>query len=219
MMGIPYDAKKPYKKLHECHECGEKFKPGETIKSGAVQKLKIYDNPWATEPSTVKVHTHNDDGRHGSCLDKLTDTSWADFRYFYCFACGRLIISQCPYNGWRSYIHEEHGEEICVACYQQETLTNGMAKDVLESGRVPGDFFEDDEIANHGWALVQGYDNIRIAGSGQAKAFCDTALSFIAKGMKVLINYESMGIGGGEGYVSLYQRLREEKINDQHPHR
>jgi hypothetical protein len=73
--------------------------------------------------STVRVHTGNDDG-HGDCLDKLTDDHYADFRYFECACCGRLVIRQCPYNGWRSYVKIRNDEEICVKCYQDELLQN-----------------------------------------------------------------------------------------------
>jgi len=206
MMGIPYNTKKPYKKLGECHECGEKFAKSDTIKSGKVVQLKLYDDPWQDEPNIVRVHAHNDDG-HGDCLDKLTDTSWADFRYFTCEKCDRLVISQCPYNGWRSYIKEtDDGREICVRCYQEDILENGHDVEIFKSGRVPGDFFSEKEISNLNWGLVSGQNYKHIAGRDSAGELCKLALKLIGEGRKVLINYETMAQGGGEGYVSMYYK-------------
>jgi transcription elongation factor Elf1 len=201
MMGIPYDTKKPYKKLNECHECGEKFKRGQKT-----VKLEVYDDPWQAEASIIKVHVGNDDG-HGDCLDKLSDTSWADFRYFHCEVCGRLIISQCPYNGWRSYVKESNrGEEICVACYQKQVLENGNDIEVFKRGQVPGDFFNSSELSSYNWNLVQGFEGLHITGKDSAKRLCDKARELADKGFKVLVDYDSMGIGGGEGYCSLYYK-------------
>jgi hypothetical protein len=206
MMGIPYDTKKPYTKTKECHLCGETFKKHETLKSGAVIKLKIYDDPWASEPSNVRVHAANEDN-YGSCLDKLTDPSWGDFGYFVCADCGRTIIRQCPYNGWRSYVKiVDDYEEICVACYQANVLTNGMDRESFERGTIPGDFFDEKELSNYDWSLVQGKDSIRIADSDSAKKLCAEIIEIMDKGYKALINYDSMAIGGSEGYVSVYYK-------------
>ncbi len=202
MMGIAHDNKKPYKRTTECHECGKRFKKGESK-----QILKIYDSPWADEPRVIAVHDQNDDDRHGSCLDKLTDTSWGDFRYFLCERCNRLIIQQNPDNGWRSYkMIDDNGEEFCVRCYQENILENGHEDKEFESGHVPGDFYNHQDLSSHDWVLVQGMSHVYITGTESAKRFADRALELIDEGNKVLVDYDSMGIGGGEGYVSLYMK-------------
>ena len=202
MMGIAHDNKKPYKRTAECHECGKRFKKGESK-----QILKIYDSPWADEPRVIAVHDQNDDDRHGSCLDKLTDTSWGDFRYFLCDCCNRLIIQQCPDNGWRSYYKmTDAGEQVCVRCWQENILENGHEDKEFESGHVPGDFYNEQDLSSHDWVLVQGMSHEHITGAESAKKFCDRALELVRDGMKVLINYDSMGIGGSEGYVSLFYK-------------
>lgn len=209
MMGIAHDNKKPYKRTTECHECGGKFKKGESK-----QILKIYDDPWADQPRTIAVHDNNDDDRYGSCLDKMTDTSWGDFRYFLCERCNRLIIQQCLDNGWRSYKRiDDTGEEFCVRCYQENTLENGHEAAELERGSVPGDFYNHQDISSHDWVLVQGMSHVYITGSESAKRFADRALELIDEGNKVLVNYDSMGIGGGEGYVSLYYKPAGKNLN------
>ena len=203
MMGIAHDNKKPYKRTAECHECGERFHKGESK-----QILKIYDDPWADQPRTIAVHDQNDDESErysGSCLDKLTDTSWADFRYFLCDCCQRLVISQCPDNGWRSYQKDTpDGQVICVRCWQENILENGHEIGELSEGIVPGDFYNHQDLSSHDWVLVQGMGHSHITGQESAKRFADRALELIDEGNKVLVNYDAMGIGGGEGYVSMY---------------
>jgi len=209
MMGIAHDNSKPYKKTAECHECGERFKKGESK-----QILKVYMDPWADQPRTIAVHDANDDGdaRYGTCLDKLTDTSWGDFRYFLCEECERLIIQQCPDNGWRSYKHiDDDGREICVRCYQENILANGHPREHFEKGNIPGDFYSSQDVANANWVLVPGMSRSHITGKESAEAFAKQARALIDTGYKVLVDYNAMGIGGGEGYVSLYYKLADEK--------
>lgn len=201
MMGIAHDNSKPYKRTTECHECGEKFKKGESK-----QILKIYDDPWALEPRVIAVHDQNDDDRYGSCLDKMSDTGWADFRYFLCEHCNRLIISQCPDNGWRSYQHvTESGEVICVKCYQDDVLANGNRREDFEDS-VPGDFFNHQDLSSYNWVLVPGMSRVYITGQDSRKRLANRAAGLFDKGFKVLCNYDALGIGGGEGYVSLYYK-------------
>lgn len=201
MMGIPYDTKTPYTKTKVCHECD-----GKLTKRSKVVEIEIYDDPWATEPSTVRVHNDNDTDGYGSCFDKLFDSSWADFRYFECAECQRIIIRQCPYNGWRSYVKERNDEEICARCYQDAKLRDGEDEEIFAMGRIPGDFFSEAEISAHNWALVPGYGRMYITGTDSVHAFCRQARKLIKDGYKVLVDYDSMGIGGSEGYVSLYSK-------------
>lgn len=203
MMGIPFNTKKAYRKTDVCHVCDEKFKKSETYKSGAKMILKIYDDPWATEASTVCVHANNEDD-YGTCLDKLTDTSWGDFRFFVCADCGRTIIRQCPYNGWRSYVKERDGEEICVSCYQTSILADGHGRESFEAGRIAGDFFDGTEIENNGWTPAAGLEHYFVSGNRSAQSLSEDILKLMDGGKKVLVDYGSMAIGGGEGSVSVH---------------
>jgi hypothetical protein len=215
MMGIPRDHTTPYVKRDRCHECDEPFKKKETLKSGRVVELKLYDDPWAIEPCVVRVHTDNDTDGHGTCLDKLTDTGWADFRYFDCPICQRLIVDKCLDNGWRSYQKPYGDELICVKCYQEIKLEDGDDAEIFEEGKIPGDFFSASDLNANGWSLVPGMKGKHISGAGSADAFCKMAMTMIKKGYKVLVDYDSMGIGGGEGYVSLYCKNSLEEMKTQ----
>jgi hypothetical protein len=95
-------------------------------------------------------------------------------------------------------------EEICVKCYQDEVLESGH--DVEDFEHIPGDFFNDSDLEKHGWIRVPRFGNFHIAGSHEVKVFRDTARGLIKAGKKVLVNYDAMGIGGSDGYVSLFQK-------------
>lgn len=197
MMGIIRDHKTPYIYKKTCHECGEPIKRGQ-----AKTELKIFNDPWATTPCTVRVHTGNDDG-DGDCFDKLTDTSWASFRYQECPICERMIVSQHLDNGWRSFFKTVDGEEICIKCYQDIVLEDGHGTEPFEAGKIPGDFFNSSSLSAHGWAQVSGFHGFFINGGDSAKRFCSQAQKLIKEGHRVLVDYGSMGIGGGEGYVTM----------------
>ncbi|MFA5380161.1 MAG: hypothetical protein WC455_30650, partial [Dehalococcoidia bacterium] len=89
---------------------------------------------------------------------------------------------------------------------QENILENGHDTEEFVRGQVPGDFYNEQDLSSHDWVLVQGMSHCHITGSESAKKFADRALELIDEGNKVLVNYDSMGIGGGEGYVSLYYK-------------
>ncbi len=201
MQGPYVDCSKPFKKTTVCAECAVKFKKGE-----AKEVVEVFDDPFAAKPRIVAFHTDNDEDAYGTCLDKMTDTSWANFRYFTCAHCERIVVRQCLSNGWRSYVKSYGGEEICVKCYQDIVLEDGHAHVAFEGGKIPGDFFNSSDLSANDWAQVPGYSHAFINGKETAKRFCTAALDLIEEGHKVLVDYNSMGIGGGEGYVSLYAK-------------
>jgi acetone carboxylase gamma subunit len=204
MMGAYVDLTTPSRHVDECYECGKKFKKSETLKSGKKIVLDVYDAPWAAEPRVIAVHTVEADNaqEYGSCLDKLTDTSWEDFRYFDCPECRRLIARQCGYNGWRSYTKIVNDDEICVACYHKDVLENGMDPD-FDNG-IPGDFFSDADIEDHGWIPVHEIQNYHVGHKNAIDRVKKAAADLAAGGCLVLVNYDSMAYGGGEGFISMY---------------
>jgi hypothetical protein len=97
-MSTKTSRRKRNKGMH-CHECGKPIKRKEDFTT-----LEIYKNPWG-EPLEIHLHTKNDicEDFGISCEQALYDQRWADFRYFDCSICNRIIILQCPSNGWQSY--------------------------------------------------------------------------------------------------------------------
>ena len=129
-----------------------------------------------------------------------------DFAYFDCDDCGRTICQQNPSNGWISQMHVIDGiGTICNKCYEEGALVNGI-NDEFDGESIPGQFFNESEILEAGWEKVE--DSI-LAGSGYSghrdpKYAIGLIQKWIDAGKKVLVNYESMAIGGLGGYISIY---------------
>ncbi len=203
MHGVYVDLTTPKKCTDTCHECGEAFKSRGKL-SGIF--IELYDDPFAIEPRIVKLHNRNDQGG-GTCLDKLTDTGWADFRYFTCDCCGRLVARQCGYNGWRSYVKIVGDEERCIKCYQEDRLENGEPREAFDDGRIPGDFYSEADLEDHGWEPVGSLQNYYINSAERIAWFLSGVANSRREGRKVLVNYNSsMAYGDIEGYISLYSK-------------
>lgn len=192
MMGVPQKIV-PFVNRKHCHQCGENINPR---KKESFAELEIFDDPWLDKPSIVRVHVGNEDEYGSDCLDVLFDTSYADFRYFKCAECGRIIIRQCPYNGWRSYCMCVDGEEVCVRCVQKKILKEGCDENLI------GDFYSYSELSKNGWTELE---SVFINSSQRMEAMKARCLGLM-KSQKVLINYESMAIGGSEGTVSIWTK-------------
>lgn len=193
----------------ECRECGTKRRKQD------VYTLELYDTPWDVKPrieyvcketpanvkkAFMKEYRRSTD----SCEELLTDTSWADFRYFECAWCYRTICEQNPRNGWHTqYRYVNDCEQVCLKCYEAELLEHGLEneREKLESGQLAGMFFNDSELTEHGYTKAS--DEF-VRGTKEAKTICERVLSLM-KDYRVVINYESLGLGGGEGYISIWQ--------------
>ena len=166
--------------------------------------LKFMTAP-GSHPKTIYVHTDNEIGvDYGiSCREALYDEHWADFRYFDCPMCERTIIRQCPSNGWHSYVRiNDEGEEICLCCYEEEILEHGIPREKFEHHTIAGMFFNQEELKNNGWEQVIWDAFLRSEAS--VESYCQEAIQYIDDGYKVVTDYERLGLGGGEGYVSLW---------------
>ena len=182
----------------ECDECCA------MVPKKCTTNVEMWDTPWEDEPTVRPICS--------VCMStgRLEDESWADFRYFSCDSCGRFICRQNPSNGWhtQSRIVGEC-EEVCLRCYQEDILEKGVSKETLEQGQLPGMFFNVGELEGLGfecaehWAFIQRQE--------QAKVLADKALALMKEGKIVVIGFESMAIGGLEGYVSLYWKWKESK--------
>lgn len=196
------------REIVKCHECGaKKFR-------SRMYEVEVYDSPWDTVPKTIHVckRTPKPFQREyhrewmESCEELLTDTGWADFHYFTCAVCGRMVISQCPSNGWHSYVRVVDGEEICLKCYEEALYENGIPRESFEENKIAGMFFNRGDLQEHGYEPVEGYQDFFVRTTENAKEFCAKAIKLIDAGSKVAVDYEHMAIGGLEGYVSLYAK-------------
>jgi len=192
-----------YEKVR-CNECDR------LIDKRATYKLELYDTPWDNEPRIAYFckHTPKEIARtqyNESCLDLLDDQSWSDFRYFECERCHRMVCEQNPSNGWHSQVRYLGEDEfsLCLRCYGEYILENGTAQEELEAGRLPGMFFSHDnhEPLEAGYGVVM--EHVKV---GDPEPVINKALELIESGYKVVIGYESMAIGGLEGYVTLFSK-------------
>jgi len=181
-----------------CDECWEPVRKG----GPASIDLDVWDGPFDDAPRTITVH-HNRDGGCGTCSERIYDSSWSDFRYFDCEGCNRTICEQNPSNGWHAQYRIVDGEQICLKCYEDELMEHGVNRESIENGTLPGMFFS----GGNPEPLAAGYEphGDRFV-SGDADAVCQEVLALMDSGRQVIIGYESMGIGGGEGTVSLHSK-------------
>jgi hypothetical protein len=160
----------------------------------------VYESPWDVHPTEKHF-----------CSDDCQTTylySGGSFEYQDCPACGRTICQQNPGNGWMWQFKEYNNEEICLSCYEKIILANGIPGESFMNEQIPGMFFSGDnhELFNAGYEEEPEFHGKFIRSKESIKDFCDKAIMLINSGYKVVVAYESMGIGGGEGYVSLYKK-------------
>jgi hypothetical protein len=191
-----------------CHECHD------TKDVRAMYALEVYDHPSDALPKTIHVCKRatwtKKNARYSwleSCEELLTDSSWADFRYFTCDLCNRMICEQAPENGWHSQVRYlgDGDVAVCLTCYQEMLLRDGIEREVFERRQLPGMFFSSVELSD--WTRI--VDDKHIRSKADAKDACAIAIDYIDRGYKVLVDYERMAIGGLEGYVSLYAKQKD----------
>lgn len=137
-----------------------------------------------------------------------------DFSYFDCFVCHREICEQKPSNGWHvQYRLLGDCEMICTSCYEEDLMENGVDLDtLLEERNLPGSFFDKRQLEEAGFSLLQGLEH-KLVGHGYS-GYVDPERIFEdlearreeLEGKKVIINYESLAIGGMGGYVSVWAK-------------
>ena len=182
----------------ECGECCT------VVPGKCTTDVEMWDTPWEDEPAVRPICA--------VCMSvgRLEDESWSDFRYFTCDQCSRFICRQNPANGWHTQVRMVNEcEEVCLRCYQEDILKNGVSKDQLEQGQLPGMFFNVGELEGLGFECAERW--VLIQREEQAKVLADKALMLMNDDKIVVIGFESMAIGGLEGYVSLYWKHKESK--------
>jgi len=173
----------------DCMLCGER-------KARRSQIRHAYDTPWEDEPSE-KLFCSDD------CGDSyMYGEPWA---YFLCEKCDREICEQHPQNGWQIQYRHYGGDTVCLRCYESLILENGIEREKLEKGQIPGMFFSygNREPIQAGYRELPGFTNFFVSTQASADKFRKKALELMDQGKKVVIGYERMAIGGDEGYVTL----------------
>lgn len=180
-----------------CMLCGTK-------KARRSQTRYAYDTPWEEEPVT-KVFCSDD------CGDSyMYEEPWA---YFMCEKCDREVCEQNPRNGWHIQYRDYQGDQVCLRCYESLILENGVEREKLKDGQIPGMFFSygNLEPLRAGYREMEGFRDFFISNQRSADRFRKKALDLMDQGKKVIIGYERMAIGGSEGYVTLMVKEPEKK--------
>ena len=129
--------------------------------------------------------------------------------YFWCDSCDREICEQNPSNGWHIQYRDYDDNQVCLRCYKDLILENGVEREKLESGRIPGMFFNygNTEAIKSGYLEVIGFKNYRVNSHEKAERFIKKALDFMDEGNKVVVGYERLAIDGSEGYVTMMVKM------------
>jgi hypothetical protein len=162
----------------------------------------VHETPW--DDDEVEKHFCSEE-----CMNIYVNEEPRS--YFWCNPCGREISRQNPRNGWHIQYREYEGEEVCLRCYENMILMHGVEREKLEAGRIPGMFFSfgNTEPLRAGYSEVPEFTSFFVRSEESKERFRKKALELIDQGKKVVIGYERMGIGGGEGYVTLMVKDKE----------
>lgn len=170
----------------------------------------LYNTPWDASP----------DGQYFSCWF-ARDCTYGnvyskDFAYFQCPDCGRDICQQNPSNGWHTqYRFVSDYEMVCISCLQEQQLKDGIdVERVLNSESLDqAMFFDHAELESNGW--VEADDTMLVgmgrfdSSYGDAKRVFDRIKHLDQQGYKIIIDIDSMAIGGLGGYVTMYVKPKE----------
>ena len=134
-----------------------------------------------------------------------------DFSYFTCEQCEREVCEQNPKNGWHIQYRDYDDSTVCLRCYQGLILENGVEREKLENGEIPGMFFSygNTEAIEAGYSEVSGFRNFYVSSYKDYEKLREKAFELMDKSKKVVIGYERLAIGGIEGYVTLLEKDME----------
>jgi hypothetical protein len=188
-----------------CDECDEEGAIGN------MYKVELWDRPFDESPRIAYFHKkipaklkgESPYKWHESCDELIYERG--DFNYFVCTGCERIVCEQNPSNGWQVQYRTIGGKQFCLKCYREEILENGVGREGFEEGHLEGMFFNsgNPEPLEAGYVVDERVHNKRVV---DGKEVCKIALDYIDNGQKVIIGYESMAIGGLEGYVTLFHK-------------
>lgn len=157
----------------------------------------LHDTPWEIIPTTVYYCGEE-------CRDAyLGITVSKGFAWFDCDECRRTICEQNPANGYMVQYRVVGDDKVCLRCYQDKMLKEGVSLDRIKEGHLDGMFFDRDELRKSGFTEIDDY----FINSSSKEAF----LSIVARRLEteiVCIDYVRLGHGGGEGTVSIWSKKR-----------
>lgn len=164
-------------------------------------EFETYDTPYSEEPE-IRYYISYDgiDGLMGRIYSR-------DFAYFECEKCGRVICEQNPNNGYHvqfKWIEDLDGK-VCNSCYEKQLLDIGSSRKKLENYELDGLFLDNEDLYE-----FEELKNIpSFVNSENLKHVCELILETVKPEEVFLIQYNALGLGGGEGYITVYKKKKE----------
>ena len=158
-------------------------------------EIKVFDDPWAKIGNIVCLNTNNEISE----------------QYLTCPICLRTVIRRCPKNKWHSYVRtnlwsDGEREEICITCFEKLVFDKGIPRKQFLAGIVDDYYFKYSEMEANRYRPVKGKQDCFINGKASVEDYCKHAMKVIDAGYQVITEYERIGIGSSEGYVSMWQK-------------
>lgn len=166
--------------------------------------MERYNTPWDESPD-VEFYCCEE------CRDQSEDPGWSDFFWHYCDGCYRYVCYRNPRNGWMGQFRLVNDcEELCLRCYEESVLADGQEEEDFAGDVIKGGMFfnrGNPELMDAGYECLK---EAFIGGGGAALAYNQEARGYIAQGYQLVTAFESMSIGGLEGSIELWGKLRTE---------
>ena len=183
-----YLARTAYK---DCKRCGT------TCLEDTMLVQDVYQSPWDDKPK-LEYHCSS------HCEERENE---GDFSPITCDACGSSIVQRCTSNGWHEYFRKLDGNLVCLKCYQEGLEKVGIDRADIVKGKAPGMFFNRGELADKGWHKIASYV---LPGADMPRYQAD-CLAVIDAGGRIIVEYDRMAIGGLEGYITVWSKVKGEK--------
>jgi hypothetical protein len=153
---------------------------------------EVYETPWDDEP--VEKFFCSEE-----CEQYYLYSG--DFRYFICDCCEREICEQNPRNGWHVQYRMYNDAVLCLKCFEEEMLTNGLSYNNIKDGDFTGMFFDYKDLEDAGFEEGKVFFINSASTEKLCRKYC---LKLKETGHLVLVNFERLAIGGIEGTVSVW---------------
>lgn len=163
-----------------------------------------YNSPWDEHPA-VEFYCSEE------CRDQSEDSQWSDFFWYYCDGCERYVCYRNPSNGYMGQFRFVHDcEEICLRCYEEGVLSDGQDEEDYSGDTIKGGMFFNSgnpELVDAGYECLK---EAFISGGDAARTYNQEARCYLVQGYQLVTAFESMSIGGMEGSVELWGKMKEE---------
>lgn len=168
-----------------CDMCGDSVHEDDTT------CVEIYDSPF---------------DQYTDCAiacERCADDEYSES--FECLECGRRIRYSSPSHPAHSNGREVEDDILCLSCYEEMLLEEGVDAHSFLIRIISGMFFSSNniELTDAGWEVVEDYEDFYISENTKDE-YCNKALALIDKGYMIINAYERLSILGDEGMVSMF---------------